>query len=194
MTTPQPPQEAPILRPAVLAFAHEMEAKLRKHDNRPGWKSDTMMPLHRRIYDELTELWEALLAYPRDTAEYRFKVRGEAADVANFAMMLADNEGALLTEGHAALATPPQAAPHAVLPTQAALDSPRIDMPPSLSPEEKCAFMLGVAAGNVAAPHAVLVEARDALVYHQAQTRPIERTIAAIALIERTLSQTQEPT
>jgi hypothetical protein len=204
MTTPQPPQEAPILRPAVLAFAHEMEAKLRKHDNRPGWKSDTMMPLHRRIYDELTELWEALLAYPRDTAEYRFKVRGEAADVANFAMMLADNEGALLTEGHAALAAPPQAAPHAapLLPTQAALDSPRIDMPPSLSPEEKGAFMLGVAAGNVAAPHAVLVEAREALrPFANYACSPLGQckchncnAHAAIASIERTLSQTQEPT
>jgi hypothetical protein len=110
----------------------------------------------------------------------------------------------------AALAAPPQAAPHAapLLPTQAALNSPRINMPPSLSPEEKGAFMLGVAAGNVAALHAVLVEARDALkslhdgiaeyarmnLLSGFDNHDMKRARAAIASIERTLSQTQEPT
>jgi hypothetical protein len=112
-------------------------------------------------------------------------------------------------QARAALSAPPQAAPHAapLLPTQAALNSPRIDMPPSLSPEEKGAFMLGVAAGNVAAPHAVLVEARDALkslhdgiaeyarmnLLSGFDNHDMKRARAAIASIERTLSQTQEP-
>jgi hypothetical protein len=155
-------------------------------------------------------------------------------------------------EGKCLKDEPPQAAPHAVpmLPTQAALDSPRIDMPPSLSPEEKGAFMLGVAAGN-AAPHAakptavllhcgicgivpepkdhcfcikcgaVLVTQEEVKQWNQTAVlvealRPLRMYFkydeyingpsgdprddrlqlarAAIASIERTLSQTQEPT
>jgi hypothetical protein len=136
----------------------------------------------------------------REMTEY------EAKKSANDARFLAT-----WNRARAALSAPPQAAPHAVLPTQAALNSPRINMPPSL------------AAGNVAAPHAVLVEALDALKlgeeaaiavrqYHreargrrdgtsgvsklilEVDDETVREINAAIALIERTLSQTQEPT
>jgi hypothetical protein len=79
------------LRPEVGAFATLMEAELRKHDDRPGWKECKSEWLRDRLYEELDELVEAL-EIPLASI-----VAQEAADVANFAMMIVDVEGGLKT-------------------------------------------------------------------------------------------------
>lgn len=71
-------------RPVVLWFAAEMEAKLRENDHKGGWSECTVGYLVERLREETVELEMALDAKPFDV------VIREAADVANFAMMLAD--------------------------------------------------------------------------------------------------------
>jgi NTP pyrophosphatase (non-canonical NTP hydrolase) len=88
----QPP--AGQIRPAVQWFAQQMEAKLRKNDHKGGWEGMTLSRLMSRLDDEVGELYRALSA---DT-----NVIEEASDVANFAMMIADNAGPHI--GHAASA------------------------------------------------------------------------------------------
>jgi len=76
------------LRPEVAAFAMLMEAELRKHDDRPGWKHCNLDWLLGRLREETGELSDAVFIRGQHTAE-------EAADVANFAMMIADVSGGL---------------------------------------------------------------------------------------------------
>lgn len=85
--------------PIVLEFAKRMEAKLaenRHKGNREGWINDDPLALLVRLREETTELQIAM-----ETAVVRLheslnrkgaanNVADEAADVANFAMMLAD--------------------------------------------------------------------------------------------------------
>jgi hypothetical protein len=92
-------------RPEVAAFADLMEAQLRANDHKPGWKGESagadLLPRLHEEADELREalrLWAAQVAWgsaalylPQNIA----KVGREAADVANFAMMIADVCGAL---------------------------------------------------------------------------------------------------
>ena len=110
-------------RPEVRAFADLMEAKLRANDHKPGWKADNPFDLAKRIHHELSELegelgralnktWWPIREDEREpwsfhrNHTYRFgdeaerslalsKIGPEAADVANFAMMIADVCGAL---------------------------------------------------------------------------------------------------
>jgi DNA-directed RNA polymerase subunit RPC12/RpoP/NTP pyrophosphatase (non-canonical NTP hydrolase) len=77
----------------VLAFARLMEAKLEKNrhkGNREGWIKDSPRALFDRLRDEVEELGQEIDAdCPASTTG------GEAADVGNFAMMIADVAGAL---------------------------------------------------------------------------------------------------
>lgn len=78
--------------PWVLGFALEMERKLSKNrhkGDREGWVDESSDWLLGRLKEELSELRKAAL---NGTDE---DVRGEAADVANFAMMIADVSGCL---------------------------------------------------------------------------------------------------
>lgn len=88
-------------RPEVRAFALAMEAKLRENDHRPGWKGDDPARLLERLREEADEVGELLAfnAYrlaPRDMLD-------ECADVANFAMMIADVCGGLAVEAPASV-------------------------------------------------------------------------------------------
>lgn len=78
--------------PWVLRFAHLMEGKLaanRHKGDREGWINDEPEALLKRLLEETDELRSAL-------AEGRTKdIPGEAADVANFAMMIADHADGL---------------------------------------------------------------------------------------------------
>lgn len=83
------------IRPEVLAFALVMEKKLRVGDLRYGgqsWKTATPQELLRFMRVEDLELRQAL------ATEGREEVTIEAADVANFAMMIADVAGELPIE------------------------------------------------------------------------------------------------
>lgn len=72
-------------RPAVRWFAGEMERKLARNDHKTHWSHATHEYLIRRLKEELAEL----------EAEYRagnmHSMASEAVDIANFAMMIADN-------------------------------------------------------------------------------------------------------
>ena len=76
------------LRPEVQWFAEQMERTLRKNDHKGGWQVDSSGALLTRLKEETEELQAALIQGQDIAPEYSIK---EAADVANFAMMLADN-------------------------------------------------------------------------------------------------------
>jgi NTP pyrophosphatase (non-canonical NTP hydrolase) len=93
--------------PYVLAFAREMEVKLaanRHKGDREGWARESTEWLMTRLREEVAEL-QAQLPYRvgvRSADDSGWESRGsprgireEAADVANFAMMIADVGGGL---------------------------------------------------------------------------------------------------
>lgn len=73
------------MRAALKWFATVMEAKLQRNDHKAHWSGMTLRQLRYRLQQELGELDRALAG--GDTANIIL----EAADVANFAMMIADN-------------------------------------------------------------------------------------------------------
>lgn len=93
------------LRPAVAAFAQLMEEQLRRNDHKGGWSECSYTYLQMRMGEEIEELGEAItsVVYARpmedrgDVPMFRkvLALGKEAADVANFALMIADNAGAL---------------------------------------------------------------------------------------------------
>lgn len=85
------------LRPEVLAFARLMEGELRKHDDREGWHFLNVWWLWKRLLQEKDELLAALHFRDRTgLSEVSSSLVGqEAADVANFAMMIASRVAAL---------------------------------------------------------------------------------------------------
>lgn len=77
------------LRPEVARFAGIMESCLRDNDHKPGWKQDIPPALFRRLQEEAAELDGAIdFGTPGEIAK-------EAADIANFAMFIADVCGGL---------------------------------------------------------------------------------------------------
>lgn len=94
------------LRPEVLEFAGEMEKKLRKYDgDRDGWNIDLgkrdakkLLKLQYAMSEHQIKLHNLMFlnSYRGDTfkdvtPEFLDSVISSAADVANFAMMIADN-------------------------------------------------------------------------------------------------------
>lgn len=75
------------LRNSVLWFAQRMEAKLRENDHKQDWAKQTQLYLFGYLEGEVKELEEELR---KDELE-RDRVIGEAVDVGNLAMMIADN-------------------------------------------------------------------------------------------------------
>jgi len=74
------------VREPVRWFAEQMEEKLRANDHKPHWSIAHPDYLIHRLFQEANELWRAMEG--ELTADEVIK---EAADVANFAMMIADN-------------------------------------------------------------------------------------------------------
>lgn len=72
------------IRAEVQAFAQDMERKLSANDHKQHWSTIPQDKLLRRLKQELREL-ERAMKKGKNVVE-------EAADVANFAMMIADNE------------------------------------------------------------------------------------------------------
>ncbi len=81
------------LRPEVAAFAQLMERNLRADDHKGGWDDMSNVELLSSIKDEYDELDRA--ARVVGIQDRKAKITHEAADVANFAMMIADNCGGL---------------------------------------------------------------------------------------------------
>ncbi len=76
-------------RPVVKWFSEQMEAALKRNDHKSGWLNDDWDELHDRILDETKELYRECGKFSKDEE----KIIREAADVANFAMMIADKFG-----------------------------------------------------------------------------------------------------
>lgn len=94
------------LRPAVRWFAEQMELKLRENDHKGGWLGIGMEYAQRRMREEALKLEDAILnfcGYHNTTArqihESKMCIVREAADVANFAMMIADEWNPRQNEG-----------------------------------------------------------------------------------------------
>lgn len=82
------------VRSEVMQFAELMELALRDNDHKPGWRDDTARDLLRRASEELEELRDAIGR--RGVAPSTpSQIAREAADVANFCMMIADVTGGL---------------------------------------------------------------------------------------------------
>lgn len=69
---------------AVVEFSKHMLVKLRLNSHKGGWENETLARMLKRLNDEVVELTEAL-----DEGD-RVHIIEEAADVANFAMFIAD--------------------------------------------------------------------------------------------------------
>lgn len=87
------------IRDEVLWFAGEMERKLKANDHKGDWSNCTFGYLSRRLHQETKELSRALAAFKalregpgsdEAAADMAENLIREAADVANFAMMIAD--------------------------------------------------------------------------------------------------------
>ena len=74
------------LRDEIRWFAEQMELRLRANDHKGGWTDEDEVWLWSRIGEEWQELHGAMYVAPKS---HQAVIR-EAADVANFAMMLAD--------------------------------------------------------------------------------------------------------
>jgi len=90
--------------PSVIAMADAMQEKLEANAEKKGWPSEggkrgwlspacTHQFLLGKLREEVVELQLAAMLHKADGADIN-NVRLEAADVANIAMMLADNLGA----------------------------------------------------------------------------------------------------
>jgi len=79
------------LRPSLLRFALHMEAQLRANDHKRGWQEDDFADLFARLEEESEELGDIVLKEAGLWQSGDPRVLKEAADVANFAMMIADN-------------------------------------------------------------------------------------------------------
>lgn len=91
----QAPSEV-TLREPLRAFAEQCEVQLRANDHKGGWEneaSDWLLGRLKEEVDELEEIMSLRLATPAAIAR-------EAADVGNFAMMIADNAGGLAVRAH----------------------------------------------------------------------------------------------
>lgn len=79
------------LRPEVLAFAHEMEKQLRANEHKGGWKDCRLSFLMEELFRNYSSISTAHLEGNRQDV-----LRRRASNVANFAMMIADNFGNLM--------------------------------------------------------------------------------------------------
>lgn len=85
-----------MIKNSVEWFSREMQGELLKHLDRPGWKRESIEYLMSRLKEELIELEIELKKSStiHDSADYykrEKQVIKECADIANFAMMIADN-------------------------------------------------------------------------------------------------------
>jgi len=74
------------MRRSVKDFAEIMEQKLVENDHKSGWDKCHTCYLIRRIREEVKELEDAVIFASKKPED----INREAADVANFAMMLAE--------------------------------------------------------------------------------------------------------
>jgi hypothetical protein len=80
---------APKPRKPLMKFAFDMEKQLKVNDHKKGWGSEHYEFLMRELTKNYSHLIQELQKLDRD----KHKITIRAANIANFAMMIADNEG-----------------------------------------------------------------------------------------------------
>ena len=78
-----------ITRGSIQEFAKDMEHKLKANDHKGGWENFALHELFDLLQDEVNELSEAMQDEGA-SSNYAESVIDECADVANYAMMIAD--------------------------------------------------------------------------------------------------------
>lgn len=82
---------------ALGEFTEIMRARLNENLHKPGWQGDTFSSLFMRLTEEALELFKCAQGVDtRPSPEQLAKISDEAADVANFAMMISDNAEKIL--------------------------------------------------------------------------------------------------
>jgi hypothetical protein len=93
-------REALGTREEVQWFAKQMEKKLKENDHKTHWSQCDIQYLSVRLYEEVQELGRELWFYEQNPAPHNaVNVIKECADIANFAMMIADNARQALDGG-----------------------------------------------------------------------------------------------
>lgn len=77
----------PGIRPTVFSFAYEMEKQLKSNDFKGGWSDEHKTFLYQKLDKKLSELRRPL------SNGKKVEITEICADIANYAMMIADNEG-----------------------------------------------------------------------------------------------------
>ena len=77
-------------RPVVETFAEEMEKQLRANGHKGGWENSTYDWLSHGLRDNLAALSTILNQEPRGLIQQE-EIMRRSANIANFAMMIADN-------------------------------------------------------------------------------------------------------
>jgi len=86
--------DSTTIRPSVMAFAALMEEKLVQRESKGGWEGVPPSKLLGLLRGEVEELHEEIYDGTRDLY-LAHRIAYEAADVANYAMMICDNIGML---------------------------------------------------------------------------------------------------
>lgn len=79
----------PKPRKAVMQFAHDMERQLLVNEHKDGWRNEHHEFLVNEMKKNLTKLIANLLNEDKD----KYEITKRCVNIANFAMMIADNEG-----------------------------------------------------------------------------------------------------
>lgn len=97
-STTAPRLGADDVRKKLELFRLAMARKLDENAHKGGWEEEKISYFFERLIEESVELRDAIIEFRRHPDASRAKeVLGEAADVANFALMIADVVGALDT-------------------------------------------------------------------------------------------------
>lgn len=81
-----------VARGSIRWFAEHMESKLKENDHKGGWEENTVDDLFEKMKIEIIELQEELESdsIPSSIPVWSANIIRECADIANFAMMIAD--------------------------------------------------------------------------------------------------------
>lgn len=82
-------EPCPMPRKIVREFSYEMESQLQVNDHKGGWKREHHEFLTKELTRNLIKLTEELSKQDKDKNYITLR----CANIANFAMMIADNEG-----------------------------------------------------------------------------------------------------
>lgn len=97
-------EKTKFIRPEVLDFAVEMEKKMAVNDHKSGWCHYTQSYLAGKLVEEVSELLLAI-----EDGQSHEAIIQEAADVGNFAMMIADVVNRKKNQGIKPMQLPPGA-------------------------------------------------------------------------------------